>query len=96
MIRKGEVHELKALMKKSSEVGMQTFDQSLYALYKEDQITYEDALAHADSANDLRLLIKLGDNKAVNEDDVNFGSGASGSLSVEEDDEPEGMRIKRR
>lgn len=96
MIRKGEVHELKALMKKSTEAGMQTFDQSLYQLYKEDQITYEDALAHADSANDLRLLIKLGDNRASNEDDVNFGSGATDGLSVEESDEPEGMKIRRR
>ena len=60
LIRKGEVHELKALMKRSTEQGMQTFDQALYALYAQGEITYEDALAHADSANDLRLLIKLG------------------------------------
>lgn len=60
MIRKGEVHSLKELMKKSNEQGMQTFDQALYALYSEGHITYDDALLHADSANDLRLLIKLG------------------------------------
>ena len=60
MIRKGEVHELKPLMARSNEVGMQTFDQALYKLYSQGEITYEDALAHADSANDLRLLIKLG------------------------------------
>ncbi|GGC95825.1 PilT/PilU family type 4a pilus ATPase [Halopseudomonas salina] len=60
MIRKGEVHELKPLMARSNELGMQTFDQSLYKLYSQGEITYEDALAHADSANDLRLLIKLG------------------------------------
>ncbi|WP_119395258.1 PilT/PilU family type 4a pilus ATPase [Salinibius halmophilus] len=59
-IRKGEVHLLKELMKKSNEQGMQTFDQALYNLYAAGEITYEDALAHADSANDLRLLIKLG------------------------------------
>lgn len=60
MIRKGEVHKLKELMAKSTEAGMQTFDQALYRLYAEGSITYEDALAHADSANDLRLMIKLG------------------------------------
>ena len=65
LIRKGEVHELKGLMKRSTELGMQTFDQALYNLYAEGQITYEDALLHADSANDLRLMIKLGsDNDA--------------------------------
>ncbi|WP_166269712.1 PilT/PilU family type 4a pilus ATPase [Marinobacter caseinilyticus] len=61
-IRKGEVHKLKELMSKSTEAGMQTFDQALYKLYAEGSITYEDALAHADSANDLRLMIKLGAN----------------------------------
>ncbi len=60
LIRKGEVHKLKELMAKSNESGMQTFDQALYKLYAEGSITYEDALAHADSANDLRLMIKLG------------------------------------
>ena len=60
LIRKGEVHELKPLMARSGELGMQTFDQALYKLYSQGEITYEDALAHADSANDLRLMIKLG------------------------------------
>ena len=59
-IRKGEVHMLKELMKKSTEQGMQTFDQALYRLYAASEITYEAALAHADSPNDLRLMIKLG------------------------------------
>jgi twitching motility protein PilU len=59
LIRKGEVHELKALMTKSTEVGMQTFDQGLYNLYQAGEITYDEALNHADSANDLRLMIKL-------------------------------------
>jgi len=59
-IRKGEVHLLKELMAKSTQQGMQTFDQSLYKLYSEGEITYEAALAHADSPNDLRLMIKLG------------------------------------
>ena len=60
LIRKKEVAKLKELMTKSRDVGMQTFDQALYDLYAAGEITYEDALAHADSANDLRLLIKLG------------------------------------
>jgi len=60
LIRKGEVHKLKDLMRKSVDIGMQTFDQALYQLYNQGEITYEDALAYADSANDLRLLIKLG------------------------------------
>ncbi|KEQ18269.1 PilT/PilU family type 4a pilus ATPase [Endozoicomonas numazuensis] len=60
MIRNGDVHELKEIMRKSRELGMQTFDQALFELYNNGEITYEEALAHADSPNDLRLLIKLG------------------------------------
>ncbi len=59
-IRKGEVHLLKDLMSKSREQGMQTFDQALYNLYAAGDISYEAAIAHADSPNDLRLMIKLG------------------------------------
>ncbi|TNC81791.1 MAG: type IV pili twitching motility protein PilT [Oleiphilus sp.] len=65
LIRKKEVHKLKELMTKSRDVGMQTFDQALYDLYAAGEITYEDALAYADSANDLRLLIKLGSDAAT-------------------------------
>ncbi|MCG7936693.1 MAG: PilT/PilU family type 4a pilus ATPase [Candidatus Thiodiazotropha taylori] len=60
LIRKGEIHKLKELMKRSNEHGMITFDQHLYLLYEEGVISYENALAHADSANDVRLMIKLG------------------------------------
>lgn len=60
LIRKGEIHDLKELMKKSRELGMQTFDQALYDLYSDGKISEEDALQHADSPNDLRLMIKLG------------------------------------
>jgi twitching motility protein PilU len=60
-IRKGEVHLIKDLMAKSTELGMQTLDQSLVAAYKEDLISREDALRYADSANDVRLQIKLFD-----------------------------------
>ncbi|MGL5949359.1 MAG: PilT/PilU family type 4a pilus ATPase [Aeromonas sp.] len=58
-IRKGEVHRLKEVMTQSGELGMQTFDQALLALFTAGKIGYSEALAHADSANDLRLLIKL-------------------------------------
>ncbi len=58
-IRKGEIHEIKPVMKRSRELGMQTFDQALFDLYENGEITYQDALKHADSPNDLRLLIKL-------------------------------------
>ncbi len=76
MIRKGEVHSLKELMGKSNEQGMQTFDQALYALFRTGDITYESALAAADSANDLRLMIKLAGNGPVVD-------SATGSLSLE-------------
>ncbi|MDQ5879079.1 MAG: twitching motility protein PilU [Pseudomonadota bacterium] len=59
LIFKGEVHEIKEIMKKSRELGMQTFDQALFDLYEAGKITYEDALRNADSVNDLRLQIKL-------------------------------------
>ncbi len=59
LIFKGEVPGIKEVMKRSTELGMQTFDQSLFQLYEEELITYEDALRNADSVNDLRLQIKL-------------------------------------
>jgi twitching motility protein PilU len=59
LIFKGDVHEIKEIMKKSRELGMQTFDQALFDLYEADKISYEDALRNADSVNDLRLSIKL-------------------------------------
>ncbi len=58
-IRKGEVHKLKDVMKESTNLGMRTFDQSLFELYQSGEISYEDALRHADSANEVRLRIKL-------------------------------------
>lgn len=65
LIRKGEIHKMKSLMAKSRNMGMQTFDQSLFDHYKSGQITYEDAINYADSANELRLMIKLGDSKGA-------------------------------
>ncbi|MBN4836507.1 type IV pili twitching motility protein PilT, partial [Enterobacter hormaechei] len=68
LIFKGEVAEIKDIMKKSRELGMQTFDQSLFDLYEGNFITYEDALRNADSVNDLRLQIKLHSGQARNPD----------------------------
>jgi twitching motility protein PilU len=59
LIFKGEVAEIKEVMKRSTEQGMQTFDQALFDLHEREQITYEDALRNADSVNDLRLRFKL-------------------------------------
>src|SRR5882724_1339778 len=68
LIFKGEVSEIKEIMKKSRELGMQTFDQSLFDLYENQMVTYEDALRNADSVNDLRLQIKLHSQRARNTD----------------------------
>lgn len=59
LIFKGDVHQIKEVMKKSRELGMQTFDQALFDLVEDDKIAYEDALRNADSVNDLRLALKL-------------------------------------
>ncbi|MCP5235335.1 MAG: PilT/PilU family type 4a pilus ATPase [Zoogloeaceae bacterium] len=63
LIFKGEIPEIKDVMRRSRELGMQTFDQALFDLYEADQISYEDALRNADSVNDLRLQIKLNSKK---------------------------------
>ncbi|HEV2609288.1 PilT/PilU family type 4a pilus ATPase [Noviherbaspirillum sp.] len=68
LIFKGDVHEIKEIMKKSRELGMQTFDQALFDLYEADKISYEDALRNADSVNDLRLSIKLRGKEAKGRD----------------------------
>jgi twitching motility protein PilU len=68
LIFKGEVHEIKAVMAKSRELGMQTFDQHLFELYDSGQISYEDALRNADSVNELRLMIKLNSKEALEKD----------------------------
>ena len=68
MIHRGDTHLLKDLMKRSGEQGMRTFDHAVYELYCEGAVTYDDALLHADSSNELRLMIKLnkgGDPRAL-------------------------------
>ncbi len=68
LIFKGEVAEIKEIMKRSRELGMQTFDQSLFDLYESQAVTFEDALRNADSVNDLRLQIKLHSSRARSTD----------------------------
>ncbi|TDY04148.1 PilT/PilU family type 4a pilus ATPase [Thiohalophilus thiocyanatoxydans] len=80
-IRKGEVSKMKELMAKSTQSGMQTFDQALFRLYSEGSITYEDAINYADSANELRLMIKLGETKG---EDVDAMTGALDGITIQE------------
>ncbi len=68
LIFKGEVHEIKEIMKKSRELGMQTFDQALFDLFELGRISYEDALRFADSTNEVRLNIKLNSKMAKDKD----------------------------
>jgi twitching motility protein PilU len=91
LIRKGEVHMLKELMTRSNEQGMQTFDQHLYEMYSQGEITYEDAIAHADSANDLRLMIKLGADS-----DPNSLIDGIADLAIENDKDNDRGRAFRR
>jgi twitching motility protein PilU len=82
LIRKGEVHEIKGVMRRSNELGMKTFDQALFDLYEADLITYDDALRNADSVNELRLRIKLEGKAAKAADKL---AGLEGMGLVEED-----------
>ena len=68
MIFKGEVGEIKEVMKRSRDIGMQTFDQALFDAFEEGTISYQDALRNADSQNDLRLQIKLHSQRAATTD----------------------------
>lgn len=81
LILKGEVHEIKAIMTKSNELGMKTFDQALYDLHQADRVSLEDALRNADSMNELRLRIKLEGKDADAADDT------LDHLKLEEDEE---------
>lgn len=73
LIFKGEVAEIKEIMKKSRNIGMQTFDQALFDAYENNIISYEDALRNADSVNDLRLQIKLNSRRGKSAD-LNAGT----------------------
>lgn len=79
LIAKGDISGIKPIMAKSRELGMQTFDQALFELFKEGKISYEEALRNADSTNELRLKIKLDEG----------GDLGGGSFSLETDDDEE-------
>ena len=68
LILRGEVHSIKEIMAKSQDMGMQTYDQALYTLFENGDISYQDAIKNADSANDLRLAIQLRSRRAQNAD----------------------------
>jgi twitching motility protein PilU len=89
IILKGQLHEIKEIMKKSRELGMQTFDQALFDLYNEGAISYEEALRNADSMNELRLQIKL---KSPRDDQSVAGSAPS--FSMMEESNPEESETK--
>jgi twitching motility protein PilU len=86
LILKGELYDIKPLMQKSRELGMQTFDQALFDLYESDSITYDDAMRYADSMNELRLRIKL-EGKAAKDGDNMAGLD---HLQLEETEEDGG------
>jgi twitching motility protein PilU len=81
LILKGAVHEMKDLIKRSREQGMQTFDQALFDLYESGKISYPEAIRNADSMNDLRLRIKLDSKRAQREEEPDVMDDLSG-LSV--------------
>jgi len=88
LIFKGNVHDIKELISKSNELGMQTFDQALFNLYEGGQIKYEDALRNADSVNDLRLRIKLEGKDSGNN---NLMEGLD-NISMEDNDDKSRIR----
>ena len=82
-VKEQRVDEIRGAMEKSTEWGMQTFDQSLFDLYERDLITYEDAMKNAESENDLRLAIKLRGKEAGK---TEFGDTLAG-VELEDDDD---------
>ncbi|MDI5933272.1 PilT/PilU family type 4a pilus ATPase [Halomonas kalidii] len=84
LVRKGEVTEIKNVMARSRDLGMQTFDQALYDLFRAGKITEEVALVHADSANDLRMMIKYGDQ---NSEGLAQAREAASHLSLRNEDD---------
>lgn len=90
LILKGELHNIKPIMQKSNELGMKTFDQALFDLYEAEEITYDDALRHADSINELRLRIKLESKRAKAKDAMD----GLDYLALEKSDEEQGRLIR--
>jgi len=84
LILKGAVHDMKELMGRSREQGMQTFDQALFDLYESGQISYKDAIHNADSMNDLSLRIKLESQRAQREEPELVGGEANFNVTEDE------------
>jgi twitching motility protein PilU len=85
LIKKGEIHEMKELVKKSTEQGMKTFDEAIYELITAGEVTMEEGMRNADSVNDLRLRIKLGESGSNSSDD----DGVGGLELTDDDDDGE-------
>ncbi|MCI0527950.1 MAG: hypothetical protein L0Y56_10990, partial [Nitrospira sp.] len=85
LIMKGEIDVLKEAMEQSVQEGMQSFDHALYVLYKQDRVRYEDAIANADSANNLRLKIKLEEVGSSAEDKEKLVAGSTLQMQEEDD-----------
>jgi len=92
LIHKGEIAEIKEAMEKSSTIGMQTFDHHLFELYKANTISLDEAIRNADSANNLRLRIKLAEGKTTEEED----SGAFGKKASTTETKPTGEELRLR
>ncbi|TVP54174.1 MAG: PilT/PilU family type 4a pilus ATPase [Halomonadaceae bacterium] len=88
-ILKGELDAIKPLMEKSANLGMQTFDLALFKLWKEGRITEDEALKNADSANNLRLKIKLDGGEAPGQQNAAGSGGLSLAVEKDEEDDPE-------
>lgn len=90
LIFQGKVHEMKDLMKRSREHGMQTFDQALFDLYEAGKISFEEALRNADSVNDLRLAIKLNSKRGRTRDLM----ADTESMSFQEEGQDDGIGLR--
>ncbi len=86
MIRRGDVHSIKEVMEKSENLGMRTFDSALLQLYRSGRIDIDEALRNADSPNNLRLKINLGESQAVEEEDDGFSLSLVGDEPAEDGD----------
>ncbi len=86
LIKQGKVMEIKEVMEKSEQQGMKTFDAALFDLYKQGKVSYEEALANADSKNNLRLRIQLSEGKGGDDEDADDDDDSGLSLVVKDDD----------
>ncbi len=95
LLLKGEVHGIKEIMAKSPDMGMQTFDQALFALYKSGDIAYKDALVNADSANELHLMIKFDKEESGEQPSDEESENDMDGLSLISDDDSEAYGLEQ-